>query len=103
MFFKLIQIKGVMLVKVILIVITVLLSGCTSSQAMSSGCDFVTGAANSNERHKPAGDLNSNKKNQKVNVINGLLNMLIGPIGRSLNDDECSSKEQEYVYPNNSL
>ena len=54
-----------MLVKVIFIVITVLLSGCTSSQAMSSGCDFVTGAAKSNERHKHASGLNSNDKNQR--------------------------------------
>jgi hypothetical protein len=91
------------LVKVILIVISVFLSGCTSSQAIRSGCDFVTGAAKSNERHKHASGLNSNDKNQNVNVINGLLNMLFGPIGRSLNDDECSSKQQEHIYPNNTL
>lgn len=86
-----------------LLVITVFLSGCTSSQVMSSGCDFVVGSAQSQQRQVQNHSLDSSDTHQTANIINGLFSMLLGPINRSLGDDECKAEEQSYQYPSVAL
>ena len=101
--FTLIHIQGIILAKALLLVMAVLLSGCTSSQVMESGCDFVVGNAHSQQRQVQNSSLDSSDTNQEMNVINGVLQMLLGPISRSLGDDECKAQEQPYQYPSAAL
>lgn len=93
---KFIHSKGIMLAKVLLLGMGVVLTGCTSSQIMSSGCDFVVGSAQSQQRQVQNLSTNNSNVNQKMNMINGFLYMVLSPINRSLGDDECSAKAQEY-------
>ena len=93
---KFIHSKGIMLAKVLLLGMGVVLTGCTSSQVMSSSCDFVVGSTQSQQRQEQNLSLDNSNTSQEMNVINGLFYMLLGPINRSLGDDECSAQAQEY-------
>ncbi|MFK3858953.1 hypothetical protein [Pseudoalteromonas rhizosphaerae] len=84
---------------VLLLIVAMLLSGCTSSQVMSSGCDFVVGSAQSQQRQVQNHSLDSSETHQTANIINGFFSMLLGPIHRSLGDDQCKAEEQSYQYP----
>ena len=84
---------------VLLLIVAMLLSGCTSSQVMSSGCDFVVGSAQSQQRQMQKHSLDSSDTHQTANIINGLFSMLLGPINRSLGDDERKNEDQSYQYP----
>ncbi|MCQ8879309.1 hypothetical protein NQT69_14955 [Pseudoalteromonas shioyasakiensis] len=89
--------------KVLIVVMVTLLSGCTSSQVMSSGCDFVVGSGKSQQRQVQNSSLANSDTNQEMNVINGVLQMLLGPLSRALGDDECEAQEQLYQYPSVAL
>ncbi len=93
------HIKGIILAKVFLLIMVVLLSGCTSSQVMSSGCDFVAGSVQSQQRQVQNHSLDSSDTNQAANIINGVFSMILGPISRSLGDDECKAEEPSSEYP----
>ena len=84
---------------VLLLIVAMLLSGCTSSQVMSSGCDFVVGSVQSQQRQVQKHSLDSSDTHQTANIINGLFSMLLGPINRSLGDDKCKNEDQSYQYP----
>lgn len=96
---ELMHIKGIILANVLLLVVVVFLSACTSSQVMSSGCDFVVGSAQSQQQQVQNLAIDSTDTNQEMNVINGLLQMLVGPINRSFSKDECTIEESENIYP----
>lgn len=100
---KLIHIQGIIVAKALPLVMVVLLSGCTSSQMMSSGCDFVVGGAQSQQRQAQNLAMDRTDTNQEMNVINGFLQMLLGPINRSLGGNECSTEDPDNMYPNVAL
>jgi len=100
---KLIHIQGSILAKALPLVMVVLLSGCTSSQMMRSGCDFVVGSAQSQQRQVQNLAIDRTDTNQEMNVINGFFQVLLGPINRSLGDDECSTEDDDNMYPSVAL
>ena len=97
------HIKGIILVKVLLLALFVLLSGCTSSQLMSSGCDFVVGSVQSQQRQVQNHSHDSSDTHQTANIINGFFSVLLGPINRSLGDDKCVAEQQPQEYPSIAL
>lgn len=82
-----------------------LLSGCTSVQMANSACDFVEGSAKSEQRHNDPDSLQPTRDNRKVNIINGVLNALVAPLGRVMGEEKgCAELESEpYWHDNNTV
>ena len=82
-----------------------LLSGCTSSQMANSTCDFFEGSAKSQQRHNDPDSLQPTRDNRKINNINGVLNVLVAPLGRVMGEEKgCAEPESEpYWHDHNTV
>ncbi|MGO2476831.1 MAG: hypothetical protein ACTH7Q_00420 [Pseudoalteromonas sp.] len=82
-----------------------LYNGCTSVQMVITACDYVEASVKSELRYNDSDPLKPTRDNRKVNIINGVLNALVTPLGRAMFEEEvCAQPEfKPYWHDNNTV
>lgn len=80
--------------KTIILLFSIILSGCSTTSGKNITCDFVVGTyENESERRERNQNKGESLKSDNVDVANGILDVIFGAVGRSTTDskkDKCT-------------